>query len=113
MLIQYYCFFLLPCVARNEEDGHELLDNLSYYNRPLEIGFKDMIKLMSQCEQIDRFMYKKKQLLRPNAGDYLTTEAPSVLEAGISFNSIIKKLSANMFPRNPLSLLNGILPGKW
>ncbi|XP_053686284.1 uncharacterized protein LOC128735821 [Sabethes cyaneus] len=38
----------------NDAEGQNLLRNLSSINRPLEISFRDMIKLMEQCEQVDR-----------------------------------------------------------
>ncbi|XP_055523597.1 uncharacterized protein LOC129717604 [Wyeomyia smithii] len=37
-----------------DAEGKSLLRNLSSINRPLEISFRDMVKLMEQCEQVDR-----------------------------------------------------------
>ncbi|KFB49061.1 AGAP000899-PA-like protein [Anopheles sinensis] len=51
----------------NDADGVELLRNLSTINRPLEISFRDMIKLMEQCEQVDRLNERN---------NYRATEAP-------------------------------------
>ncbi|XP_052871924.1 uncharacterized protein LOC128277498 [Anopheles cruzii] len=45
----------------NDAEGTELLRNLSTINRPLEVSFRDMIKLMDQCEQVDRLNERNQQ----------------------------------------------------
>uniref|UniRef100_A0A182UDD1 Phospholipase A2 n=1 Tax=Anopheles melas TaxID=34690 RepID=A0A182UDD1_9DIPT len=118
----------------NDADGLELLRNLSAINRPLEISFRDMIKLMEQCEQVDRLNERN---------SYRATEAPdassvayriagpddpidetgngSADQTGGSSNGgflamIMKNRSSKrgIFYSSSFSLLSGIIPGtKW
>lgn len=125
-----------------DSDGNELLRNLSSINRPLEISFRDMIKLMEQCEQVDRIYEKHKFRaaslppqsksldkvdLRLNAdadeGDDSTT--PSTTTTTASSVSIFQFLTnggssgqgiskRGIFSTSPFSLFSGIIPGtKW
>lgn len=74
----------------------KLLHNLSAINKPLEITFKDMVKLMNQCDIVE----KQNEL---NRQPHLSKEQRSVDGGG-----------AGLFPQNPFSLLSGIIPGtKW
>lgn len=74
----------------------KLLQNLSTINKPLEITFKDMVKLMNQCDIVE----KQNEL---NRQPHLSKEQRSVDGGG-----------AGLFPQNPFSLLSGIIPGtKW
>uniref|UniRef100_A0A182N1M6 Phospholipase A2 n=1 Tax=Anopheles dirus TaxID=7168 RepID=A0A182N1M6_9DIPT len=120
----------------NDADGTELLRNLSTINRPLEISFRDMIKLMEQCEQVDRLNERN---------NYWATEAPnsapiayriaatSAEDAGNGNQSqqdpasdgsgnggflalLMKNRSSKrgIFYSSSFSLLSGIIPGtKW
>uniref|UniRef100_A0A182MKG7 Phospholipase A2 n=1 Tax=Anopheles culicifacies TaxID=139723 RepID=A0A182MKG7_9DIPT len=120
----------------NDADGGELLRNLSTINRPLEISFRDMIKLMEQCEQIDRL--NERNSYRPveasdsspiayrigtgpdrdvpdedssnNSGTGTTTSNGGFL-AMIMKNRNSKR---GIFYSSSFSLLSGIIPGtKW
>lgn len=79
-----------------EEDGKNLLEDLSEINRPLEVQFKEMLKLMSQCEYVDKFNHlSDKHKIEETETNSMTTPA-------------------GIFPRSPLSILSGIIPGtKW
>lgn len=70
-----------------------LLQKLSTINKPLEITFKDMVKLMNQCDIVE----KQNEI---NRQPHLSKEQRSVDGAGTS-----------LFPQNPFSLLSGIVPG--
>ncbi|XP_075154362.1 uncharacterized protein LOC142227981 [Haematobia irritans] len=85
----------------NEQEGKILLKSLSKYNRPLEIKFEEMLKLMRQCERVDKLTYSARN--EGKSADTSTTD-----------NSIGLNLATNIFPRSPLSILSGIIPGtKW
>lgn len=78
----------------NDNEGKALLDSLSKLNRPLKINFKEMLKLMDQCEQVDKYNSKR----RKGKGEEIapTTSQP------------------NIFQKNPTSIFSGIIPGtKW
>lgn len=78
----------------SDNEGKILLDNLSKINRPLEIKFKEMLKLMNQCEQVDKYNSRS----RKAKTDQLSTTTPPT----------------NLFQKNPLSIFSGIIPGtKW
>ncbi|KAH8270661.1 hypothetical protein KR044_000101 [Drosophila immigrans] len=109
----------------NEKEGKVLLKALSQYNRPLEIKFEEMLKLMDQCEHVDKLSYAAKHRSRYNSEG---SERSSSSGGGSSGNSessangseastqdgVALKLAANIFPRSPFSLLSGIIPGtKW
>lgn len=81
-------------IFSNDNEGTKLLSRLSYINRPLGIGFKDMLKLMNQCEIVD-----KQRRPFGTIGDINVANPNSNSGGGI-------------FPQNPLSLLSGIIPGK-
>ncbi|XP_058175893.1 uncharacterized protein LOC131290741 [Anopheles ziemanni] len=104
----------------NDADGVELLRNLSTINRPLEISFRDMVKLMEQCEQVDRLNERN---------NYRATEAPegsgpagaddtgSTGSGASGFLAMIMKNRSSkrgIFYSSSFSLLSGIIPGtKW
>lgn len=71
----------------------KLLQKLSTINKPLEITFKDMVKLMNQCDIVE----KQNEI---NRQPHLSKEQRSVDEGG-----------TGLFPQNPFSLLSGIVPG--
>lgn len=75
-----------------------MLKKLSKINRPLEISFKDMIKLMYQCELIDKNEEKNEPYAAALTSDQSVQESRSSL-----FN--------NQF--ESISLLSGIIPGRF
>ncbi|XP_045516973.1 uncharacterized protein LOC123709591 isoform X2 [Pieris brassicae] len=87
----------------DEEDTSRLLRQLSRINRPLGITFRQMTKLMGQCQQIEG----------AEAGDNSResiwmeeNDAQARLRAGGAH--------AGLLGGSPLSLLQGIIPGtKW
>ncbi|KAJ6637658.1 Phospholipase A2 isozymes PA3A/PA3B/PA5 [Pseudolycoriella hygida] len=80
----------------DDNEGLKLLQRLSSINKPLEITFKDMVKLMGQCDIVE----KQNEL---NRQPFLSKEQRSVNDEDTS-----------LFPQNPFSLLSGIVPGtKW
>lgn len=105
-----------------------LLNGLAQYNRPLEIKFEEMLKLMDQCEHVDKLSFAAKHKSRyindegsersSSAGSNNNNESGS---SGVGNGSeasssnqdgVALKLAANIFPRSPFSLLSGIIPGK-
>lgn len=113
-----------------------LLNALSQYNRPLEIKFDEMLKLMNQCEQVDKLSYAAKYKFRHSkeegyerssssrgagngseldnnegAGDGQSSSSSSS-SSSANQDGVSLKLAANIFPRSPFSLLSGIIPGK-
>lgn len=74
-----------------------MLRKLSKINRPLKITFKDMIKLMYQCELIDKADEKSNQYSEEPQNDQAIQESRSGLFDNQAFPSI--------------SLLSGIIPG--
>lgn len=114
-----------------------LLNALSQYNRPLEIKFDEMLKLMNQCEQVDKLSYAAKYKFRHSkeegyerssssrgagngseldnnegAGDGQSSSSSSSSSSSANQDGVSLKLAANIFPRSPFSLLSGIIPGK-
>lgn len=81
----------------SDDAGKKLLKQLSQINRPLEIKFKEMLNLMSQCDIVDRQNRKRIDSRSVPKGD-----------------AIEKADVKNQFKNNPLSLFSGIIPGtKW
>nr|XP_029711208.1 uncharacterized protein LOC115256575 [Aedes albopictus] len=126
-----------------DSEGHELLRNLSSINRPLEISFRDMIKLMDQCEQVDRIYAKHSHRAKTSpaqsktldnvgyrlndgaddddGGDTVETTTASVsifqlfTNGGSSGSGSGQGISKRgIFNTSPFSLFSGIIPGtKW
>lgn len=46
-----------------------LLEGLSHYNRPLEIKFDEMLKLMDQCEHVDKLSYASRHKSKLEGGE--------------------------------------------
>ncbi|KAJ0176380.1 hypothetical protein K1T71_007559 [Dendrolimus kikuchii] len=93
----------------DEEDTARLLRQLSSINRPLGVTFPQMIKLMSQCQQVDgvEISEESRRVLssgwREGSGD---GAARARLDAGGAH--------AGLLGGSPLTLLQGIIPGtKW
>ncbi|TDG39887.1 hypothetical protein AWZ03_013687 [Drosophila navojoa] len=107
----------------NEKEGKMLLDGLAQYNRPLEIKFEEMLKLMDQCEHVDKLSYASRlkykssdQGTERSSGSESSASASANGSAGgaAGQDGVTLKLAANIFPRSPFSLLSGIIPGtKW
>jgi len=99
-----------------------LLKGLSQYNRPLEIKFEEMLKLMDQCEHVDKLSYAAKLRSRYNNDEGSERSSSGNNESSSNGNGsessssnqdgVALKLAANIFPRSPFSLLSGIIPGK-
>ncbi|KAL4706063.1 hypothetical protein ACJJTC_001661 [Scirpophaga incertulas] len=103
----------------DEEDTSRLLRQLSRINRPLGVTFPQMIKLMSQCQQVEGVERGKSE--RPHAAARRTGsgsgagaggearpggDARARLDAGGAH--------AGLLGGSPLTLLQGIIPGtKW
>ncbi|XP_013101273.1 uncharacterized protein LOC106083011 [Stomoxys calcitrans] len=82
-----------------EQEGKKLLSSLSKYNRPLEIKFEEMLKLMRQCERVDKLTYAAR-----NAGK--AADASTTPTSGLN---IVTPLVTPF-----VSGLSGIIPGtKW
>ncbi|XP_054727643.1 uncharacterized protein LOC129237166 [Anastrepha obliqua] len=89
----------------NEKDGKILLEGLSKYNRPLRIKFDEMLKLMNQCERVDKITYASRN--RAKSIDVNANKDSST-------NNGVTNLASTIFPKSPFSLLSGIIPGtKW
>ncbi|XP_055681716.1 phospholipase A2 hemilipin isoform X2 [Lutzomyia longipalpis] len=90
---------LLSCELieiNNDNEGAKLLKELATINRPLEIDFREMLKLMMQCQTIDHIRKVKRQ--------------------GVSDTEQTSKRQheTGYFSGASLSLLSGIIPGtKW
>ncbi|XP_068158328.1 uncharacterized protein [Drosophila tropicalis] len=104
----------------NDKEGKMLLEGLSHYNRPLEIKFNEMLKLMNQCEQVDKLTYASQHRGKAENGNERSssgssgTSTSSSSSSSTSSNDGALKLASNIFPRSPFSLLSGIIPGtKW
>lgn len=80
----------------NESAGKKLLKQLSKINRPLEIQFKEMLKLMNQCDIVE------KQNMKRNDRRHAKPAEEDVSRASFQFKN------------NPFSVFSGIIPGtKW
>lgn len=88
-----------------------LLEGLSHYNRPLEIKFDEMLKLMDQCEHVDKLSYASRHKSKLEGGERSSGGSASAATGGAN-NGVALKLATNIFPRSPFSLLSGIIPGE-
>ncbi|KAH8306868.1 hypothetical protein KR018_009933, partial [Drosophila ironensis] len=96
----------------NDKEGKMLLEGLSQYNRPLEIKFNEMLKLMDQCEHVDKLSYASRHKAKSEGGERSSGDDAS--STGAVNDGVALKLATNIFPRSPFSLLSGIIPGtKW
>ncbi|XP_067639161.1 uncharacterized protein [Eurosta solidaginis] len=90
----------------NENDGKTLLDGLSQINRPMRITFDEMLKLMNQCEHVDKLTYTSRN--RAKSIDVNSSTDSSTKEDSTT------NLAANIFPKSPFAIFSGIIPGtKW
>ena len=84
----------------NDEEGKVLLGKLARINKPLEIGFSDMLKLMQQCNKVD---YERNS----NLGEESTIHNDALEQDEPSENR-------GVLSGNPFSILSGVVPGtKW
>lgn len=88
-----------------------LLEGLSHYNRPLEIKFDEMLKLMDQCEHVDKISYASRHKAKVENGER-SRGGGDPASAGATNDGVALKLATNIFPRSPFSLLSGIIPGE-
>lgn len=85
---------LISCFLSNDDDGRELLRNLTRINKPLRITLEQMMRLIAQCDLLD-----------PNQ-----VNADDVKIRG--FGSTNDETDSNGNPTTPSnSLYSGILPG--
>lgn len=75
----------------NDDDGKKLLEKLAELNRPLEISFNEMLKLMNQCEYVDKL------------------HSETLLHRGTRNKDV---QSAGLMPSSPFVIFSGIIPGK-
>lgn len=103
----------------NDQEGKILLRKLSRINRPLEIGFGDMLKLMQQCNQVDKNQEISKKKAQRFAALY---ERNSELRAddrnsNVQYDAPLPDEDENtrgLLSGNPFSLFSGVFPGtKW
>uniref|UniRef100_A0A1B0D9R1 phospholipase A2 n=1 Tax=Phlebotomus papatasi TaxID=29031 RepID=A0A1B0D9R1_PHLPP len=81
----------------NDDEGAKLLKELSAVNRPLQIDFREMLKLMMQCQMIDHMRKVKRQ------GTTSDTDQTTK-----------RQHQTGYFSGAGLSLFSGIIPGtKW
>lgn len=84
----------------NENAGNKLLKQLSKINRPLEIEFKEFLKLMNQCDIVEKQNLKRKERRNAHASD--------------TDDDGDDTSKAFQFKNNPFSVFSGIIPGtKW
>ncbi|XP_013188261.1 uncharacterized protein LOC106133170 isoform X2 [Amyelois transitella] len=100
----------------DEEDTSRLLRQLSRINRPYGVTFGQMIKLMSQCQQVEGIETDDSHrradgegadpTWKPEGGGEGAARARARLDAGGAH--------AGLLGGSPLTLLQGIIPGtKW
>ncbi|XP_028175053.1 uncharacterized protein LOC114363513 [Ostrinia furnacalis] len=100
--------------THDEEDTARLLRQLSRINRPLGVTFPQMIKLMSQCQQVEG-VEASDETRRPLPGAMRGEWRPE----GAGENAARARLDAGgahagLLGGSPLTLLQGIIPGtKW
>lgn len=94
--------------THDEEDTARLLRQLSWINRPLGVTFPQMVKLMSQCQQVEGVEIYDKGGTESAVRGWIETRgaARARLDAGGAH--------AGLLGGSPLTLLQGIIPGtKW
>ncbi|CAH2048916.1 unnamed protein product, partial [Iphiclides podalirius] len=91
----------------DEEDTGRLLRQLGRLNRPFGVTFRQMIKLMSQCQQVSK-------VEGVEAWDNGRPETSAGHERGAAARLRAGGAHAGLLGGSPLSLLQGIIPGtKW
>jgi secretory phospholipase A2 len=93
----------------NDNEGKVLLKKLSRINRPLAIGFIDMLKLMQQCDEVDK---NREQMKSQELVPFYQKQTAS--RDGAEINEASRDDSGGAGFQNPLSLFSGVFPGtKW
>jgi len=106
-------FLSFSLIHSNDKEGKMLLEGLSHYNRPLEIKFDEMLKLMDQCEHVDKLSYASRYRSELEGGERSSGGGGGDSSStGGTNDGVALKLATNIFPRSPFSLLSGIIPGK-
>lgn len=104
----------------NDEEGKILLGKLARINKPLQIDFGDMLKLMQQCNQVEKQretpkrrasnyapLYERNSDIKDDDDENMQADAPAVVENTGNENR-------GILSGNPFSLLSGVFPGtKW
>lgn len=103
----------------NDEEGKILLHKLARINRPFEIGFGDMLKLMQQCNRVDKGREVKKRKAQRFAALY--DRNSELTDDGSDFQADEPapphdedENNRGLLSGNPFSLFSGVFPGtKW
>lgn len=102
-------------LCSNDEEGKVLLGKLARINKPFEIGFSDMLKLMQQCNQVD----KQREISKRKVSSYealYERNADLSDDPNIQSDAQVSEPNENrgILAGNPFSLLSGVFPGtKW
>lgn len=102
----------------NDGEGIKLLKKLSNINRPLKVGFKDMVKLMQQCEKVEKQHEMTKRKATSFAALYERNGNSNNEDNLENENSHIDgqedENTRGILSNNPLSVFSGVFPGtKW
>jgi hypothetical protein len=99
------------------------LGKLARINRPLEIGFSDMLKLMQQCNRVDKqreFSKRKVSNFREALYERDSNDVKNERESAAAANypsdapTVGDESNRGILSGNPFSLLSGVFPGtKW
>jgi len=103
----------------NDEEGKILLHKLARINRPLQIAFKDMLKLMQQCNEVDkqRDLSKRKATRFAALYDRNAELNAGEVDENIQGDAPVAPLDEEENNRgiftgaNPFSLFSGVFPG--
>lgn len=91
----------------DDNDGQKFLQKLSQkVNRPLQISFRDMLKLMRQCNQVEENNMVKKII--NTRSDRLSSNEGEKQTRKVEKNRQQQDTSQQL---NPLTILNGVVPG--
>ncbi|XP_070491857.1 uncharacterized protein [Chironomus tepperi] len=105
----------------NDEEGKILLGKLSRINRPLQIDFGDMLKLMQQCNQVEKLRTAPKRrasevaALYERDSDPKNDEQDENVQGDAPFaDKSPENENRGILSGSPFSLLSGVFPGtKW
>lgn len=102
----------------NDEEGKILLHKLARINRPFQIGFGDMLKLMQQCNRVDKSRDVTKRKAQGFAALYDRNselgEDESEFQADEPAPPAEEENNRGILSGNPFSLFSGVFPGtKW
>ncbi|CAO1391345.1 unnamed protein product [Diamesa serratosioi] len=102
----------------NDGEGIKLLKKLSNINRPLKVGFKDMVKLMQQCEKVEKQHEMTKRKASSFAALYERNGDSNNEDNSDNENNQNDaqedENTRGILSNNPLSVFSGVFPGtKW